>query len=238
MTDRRGYNVNIFAISKHLRRRMRRWRRAIWTGLACFLVAIMAWKGLALSKQMEALMTSEPIVKETLGLLQDTKLQDEVTPDWLKDIQRSGQAKIVHLSKKYICGEETTVLGIMKPDEITSLLKEHPDWIGRIGNGGDVWLEEHVNALSTECERNGYFGIDRLGNLSLFDGSPKEEKVLKTFFQLDVETMESVLPQKEMEQIRKGIRVQDVEEFDSVLSTFSEFAVGATEGVITQTESK
>ena len=43
---------------------------------------------------------------------------------------------------------------------------------------------------------------------------------------------------KEMEQIRKGIRVQDVEEFDSVLSTFSEFAVGASEEVIKQTESK
>lgn len=234
MTDRRGYNVNIFAISKRLRRRMRRWRRAIWTCLACLLVAIMAWRGLALSKEMEALMTSEPIVQETLSLLKETDTQEDGAPDWLVEVQRSGHSKIVHLTKKYICGEESQVLGIMKPDEVVSLLKEHPDWTGRLATGGDIWLEENINTLSENCERNGYFGIDRLGNLSIFDGTPKDEKVLKTFFQLDVEMMESVLPKEEMEQIRNGIRVQDVEEFDSVLSTFGEFAVGASEGVMQQ----
>ncbi|MNJ48235.1 Tripartite ATP-independent periplasmic transporter, DctQ component [compost metagenome] len=81
MTDRRGYNVNIFAISKRLRRRMRRWRRAIWTSLACLLVAIMAWRGLALSKEMEALMTNEPMVQETLSLLKETDNQEEGSPD-------------------------------------------------------------------------------------------------------------------------------------------------------------
>ncbi|MNJ80872.1 hypothetical protein D3C77_794150 [compost metagenome] len=61
--------------------------------------------------------------------------------------------------------------------------------------------------------------------MSLFEGKPQEKKVIKTFFQLDVETMESVLPEEVLKQLNHGIRVQDTSEYNSVLSTFSDFAV-------------
>ncbi|MNW53303.1 hypothetical protein D3C74_308610 [compost metagenome] len=59
----------------------------------------------------------------------------------------------------------------------------------------------------------------------MFEGPPKNEKVIKTFFQLDVETMESALPNEVLKQLKQGIRVQDASEYNSVLSTFSDFAL-------------
>ncbi|WP_205417309.1 BofC C-terminal domain-containing protein, partial [Klebsiella pneumoniae] len=52
-----------------------------------------------------------------------------------------------------------------------------------------------------------------------YQGEPDEEKVIRTFFQLDVGTMESSLPEGVLEQLHKGIRIQDVDEYNSVLST-------------------
>ncbi|MNP13860.1 hypothetical protein D3C76_1061590 [compost metagenome] len=227
--------MNIYWIKKQLRRRWKRWRRAIWTFGACGLVGLMIWLGVPLSEQMKELMTTQPSVIETLGKIYEI---DELTlgqvegpskdlsHSWIDDIKRSEQVRIVHLNKKYTCGEEeSSVLGIMSPIEIENLMKKHPDWTGRVGAGGDVWLEEYIEGLSEGCQEDGYIGVDKNGNLSLFEGPPDEEKVIKTFFQLDVGTMESALPEEVLKQLKQGIRVQDVSEYNSVLSTFSDFAL-------------
>ncbi|WP_114495701.1 BofC C-terminal domain-containing protein [Fontibacillus phaseoli] len=225
--------MNIFNIRKQLKKRWRRWKRAIWTIGACVLVALMAWLGMLLSEQMEKLMTKEPLVLETFGKLED-QLAEESSQDWLEHLRESNQLRIVHLNKIYTCGEESLVLGLMKPTEISQLSKEHPAWTGRLAPGGDVWFDEHVQGLSDVCRREGYVGIDKNGNLSLFEGPPKQEKVIRTFFQLDVETMESALPSEVLKQLNSGIRIQDVEEYNSVLSTFSDFAVEASEKTMQQ----
>lgn len=226
--------MRIFRIKRQLRRRWKKWRRAIWTISACGLVALMAWLGLLLSQQMEDLMAKEPIAQETLGKLMEATTSSEPSQEWLENLLKTDQARLVHLNKIYTCGEESEVLGRMKPKEIALIIKEHPDWEGHLGAGGDLWLDERINGLSDTCRRDGYIGIDENGNLTLFEGPPKKEKVLKTFFQLDVETMESVLPEDVLRQLQEGIRIQDVEEYNSVLSTFSDFALEQTEKVMQQ----
>lgn len=229
--------MNIFKLRRQLRRRWKRWRRAIWTISACGLVAIMALLGMPLSDQMERLMTHDSLVVETLGGLRDTNsvtTAPEHSDNWLTSLQEDDQARIVHLKKVYTCGEEQSILGILRADEIHVLLNKHPQYVGQIGADGEVWLEEHISDISDVCRREGYIGIDKNSNLSLFKGPPKDEKVLKTFFQLDVETMESVLPREVIDHLRQGIRIQDVEEYNSVLSTFSDFAIEESEKAMQQ----
>ncbi|GIP55515.1 BofC C-terminal domain-containing protein [Paenibacillus vini] len=226
--------MNIFHTKKQIRKRWRRMKRAVWTISACALVALMAWLGMLLSEQMEKLMTNEPLALETLGTLRDVQAQDDSQQEWLEELRETAQVRIVHLNKIYTCGEDRSVLGLMRPAEIAQLVKEHPTWDGRLGPGGDVWFDEHIQGLSEICNRDGYVGIDKEGNLSLFDGPPKQEKVIRTFFQLDVETMESALPTEVLQQLKNGIRIQDVEEYNSVLSTFSDFAVEESEKTMQQ----
>lgn len=226
--------MNIFHIKKILNNRWRKWRRAIWTMGACTLVTIMAWLGLLLSDQMERLMEKEPLAVETFGKLQ--AVIPVAAEEWLHDLEKTDQTRIVHLNKIYTCGTESEVLGIMRPVEIAKLMKSHPEWEGRLGAGGDVWIDERINGLSDICKTRGYIGIDSKGNLTLFDGPPKKEKVIRTFFQLDVEMMESALPADVLKQLREGIRIQDVEEYNSVLSTFSDFAIEQSEKVMQQND--
>ena len=47
---------------------------------------------------------------------------------------------------------------------------------------------------------------------------------MRTFFQLDVGSMESSLPRDVIQRLEEGIRIQDMEEYNSVLSTFSDYA--------------
>lgn len=135
--------------------------------------------GLPLSDQMEKLMAREPMAIETLGKWQEAA--PEADEAWLLDLEED-KSRIVHLTKIYTCGEESSVLGIMTPEEIATLMKDHPAWEGRLGAGGDVWIEEKIDGLSDTCKTRGYIGLDRDGNLTLFDGPPKKEKVIRTFF--------------------------------------------------------
>nr|WP_281069370.1 BofC C-terminal domain-containing protein [Paenibacillus shirakamiensis] len=140
----------------------------------------------------------------------------------------------VHLIKVYKCGEETQSLGRLKGSEIIDRLKQHPTWQGRIDQQGEVWLESPVNDLSEACKRRGYMGLDAEGNLSLFDGPPQDRNVIHTFFQMDMERIESSLPEKVVNQLKQGIRIQDVEEYNSVISTFSDYAKEQTQKVMQQ----
>ncbi|XEC97692.1 BofC C-terminal domain-containing protein [Paenibacillus tarimensis] len=83
---------------------------------------------------------------------------------------------------------------------------------------------ESFDELQEVWKKNAFFGLDKLGNLSLFDGPPADEKVIRTFFQLDVTYMESSLPKEQIDSLNRGIPVNDLAEYNSVLSTFSEFA--------------
>lgn len=151
----------------------------------------------------------------------------------LQTIAHSGLSRTVHLKISYVSGEETqTLSGVKTPLQLKKLINERPTWSGWISDEGDLWLEQKVNDLSALTKREAYIGVDEHGNLSLFKGPPVQEKVLKTFFQLDMGSMKSSLPESIWKQLHEGIRVQDIEEYNSVLSTFSDYARDAAEHVM------
>ncbi len=49
--------------------------------------------------------------------------------------------------------------------------------------------------------------------------------MIETFFQIDIESLETGLPEEPIRQLQRGIPVHDIAEFNSVLSTFSEFTL-------------
>lgn len=77
------------------------------------------------------------------------------------------------------------------------------------------------DVFSTHAEL--YMGIDSDGNLTLFDGPPDRKKPIETFFQLDIEYLETSLPHETVGQLYEGIRIRDQEEYNSVLSSMSSF---------------
>jgi len=138
----------------------------------------------------------------------------------------------VTVRRLYVCGEEAEPLGVLPPDRVAALASAHPEWEFAAAEDGTVVFTEHVDDLSAACKKNAYIGVDAAGSLTLYEGPPREAKAVKTFFQLNVEHLESALPDDVVTQLREGIRITDLADYNSVLSTFSDFAIDETEKVM------
>lgn len=130
----------------------------------------------------------------------------------------------VFVLRKYLCGEETIYRGRLLSDEIERISREEGLTFGWMDDKRLYFIEE-VDDLSADCKKSAYFGVDPDGNLSLFNGLPEKKRVIRTFFQLDIEYLESSLPKETIKQLYEGIRISDFKEYNSVLSTFSPYAI-------------
>lgn len=145
--------------------------------------------------------------------------------EWVETLQLEESPRTVKHVRSFICGVEETFLGKLDAGEVLRLLDEHPQWQPQLTETGEIAMIEQVEDLSETCKQRAYFSLDKLGQLSLFEGPPEQERVIRTFFQLDTDYMESSLPRAYWEALTKGIRISDVDEYNSVLSTFSEYAL-------------
>lgn len=194
---------------------------------AIIAITILAYRGLTISAAVERLLTTNfgEAVSVMGPVQQDTRTEQEI--ETLVNQLNTERTKLIRvvLQTEYICGVETEQLGRMDTAQLKVLLVQHPEWEAKVTSTDTLQLKQRVDDLSPICKQQAYISIDADGNLNLYEGKPAEENVIRTFFQLDVGTLESSLPDGVLEQLQEGIRVQDKDEYDSVISTFSDFAV-------------
>ncbi|BBI32551.1 BofC C-terminal domain-containing protein [Cohnella abietis] len=220
-----------FRILKEIKKSLKRKRRHVWSlgaGVGFFLLATLAGTWLAHriitnnQSGMFAQIDTVPVWVDNLDVKDEpAKTEREQVIRSLKEW--GGQVELV-LHRTYLCGEETRKLGRHTAAEAEELLKSHWEWQVKFNPSGQVLIEEAVDDLSPECRKTAYFGMDKDGNLSLYEGPPWREKVLRTFFQLDVNMLETRMPLERVHELTTGIRVADKDEYNSVLSTFNDFA--------------
>jgi len=210
---------------KELKRRLRIRKR--WLSLGTFLVLAsgIGWSLLSSSAGIDS-PPAEPVWSHIRGeshpeLPAGSREASDKTMELLR---KDNSSREVLLHKNYVCGEVTQQYGTMSAKEIFSLFGEHPDARVMLDSSGKVHMVQDVEDLAPVCRENAYFGMDKHGNLTLFDGIPERERVIRTFFQLDVEHMKSSLPQDALDQLHSGIRITDLADYNSVLSSFSEYA--------------
>lgn len=209
---------------KQLKRRLRMRKRWLTLG-AYFLLA----GGTAVALWMDhgggaSESESAAVLSSAVNVMEQSASSPEATEAALNLIRSGKSKRDVFVHKKYVCGEETEQLGAMPVEEIMSLYKEHPDANVVLDEAGKVHLVEEVEDLAPKCKENAYFGMDKNGNLTLFDGIPEQDRVIRTFFQLDVQHLKSSLPIDAVNQLYSGIHISDLADYNSVLSTFSEYA--------------
>lgn len=217
--------MNVQSFLKHLKRKLR-WKRS-WIALGMLIALCTAgymihaaglWPeagGGAVAR-----MTLAPANQEE----EDAKLKEAIAK--LKGITDSRET---YLLKSYVCGEELQKLGLHTSDQLVTELMKNPNWTLSLNAKGEVTFTEQIDDLSPECKQKAVFSVDESGNLSLFQGTPSKENVIRTFFQLNIRQLESSLPQETVKQLHDGIRITDMEEYNSVLSTFSDYAVEESE---------
>lgn len=222
-----GVHVNTFNFKKQFKRRWRRWKRTVWMTAALVAVAILAYSGLPISSAIERLLTTN--FSEAVSVMGPAASEQRSEQEIQTLMEQLGsdpdRLTSVVLETQYICGVETEQLGKMAIPQLKMLLVQHPDWGAQVESAEVLRIKQHVDDLSPLCKEQAYISIDAVGNLNLYEGRPTEEKVIRTFFQMDVGTLETSLPEGVLEQLQQGIRIQDKDEYDSVISTFSDYAV-------------
>ena len=211
-------------LMKQLKKRLKLRKR--WLTLGILLLVIGVTFVLIRSTNLGTNVQAEEAL-HVWGLLKPTQDPEAKEQErLLNTILDEQHERTVDIRKQYVCGEEWTSLGVLSPDDIVQYKDDHPTAKISIGDDGHVTFFEQINDLSPACKINSYFGLDHLGNLSLFQDVPEKEQVLRTFFQLNMERIRSSLPSEVLGELKNGIQIHDLAEFNSVLSTFSEFAIG------------
>jgi forespore regulator of the sigma-K checkpoint len=221
-----------FRILKELKKSLKRKRRIAWTlgaGVALFLLS--AWVGVWFAQRVITQRLSEPqvlSVEASVSLAVDNPATDDIQDLSMRDqtlhaLSRwNGPIEIV-LHRTYLCGEETRLLGRHPTSVAAELLRSHRDWGAGFDSRGVLVMEQAIDDLSPHCRRTAYIAMDKTGLLSLYDGLPQRDKVIRTFFQLDVERLETQISPDRMHELSNGIRISDKEEYDSVLSSFTDY---------------
>lgn len=125
----------------------------------------------------------------------------------------------------YVVGDDLTETKTEIIQSIQDIEEKYPQWTITSVKEDEILIERFVEDISPDCKGGAYFSLSPEGYLTLYKGNSDEKKVIETFFRIDVKSLESGLPKEPVEQLYQGIPVKDLAEFNSVLSTFSEFSV-------------
>ncbi|WP_139490301.1 BofC C-terminal domain-containing protein [Brevibacillus dissolubilis] len=134
----------------------------------------------------------------------------------------SNSRKLV-LSRTYLCGMKDEEQKMISDVSLEQLLKTYIGWEIAALEADKVVLHRRENDIAPACKEHGYFGLSPDGMLTLFNGVPSDRNVIQTFYQINTSRMQVSLPKEEIEQLKKGIRIRDLAEYNSVLSTYGEF---------------
>jgi len=86
---------------------------------------------------------------------------------------------------------------------------------------GQVVFHKKVEELSPIIKAKGYIGLDEHGKLSIFEGKPSEQKVIQTFYQIDVDQLEVM----ESKHLKEGIKIKSTDQYYKLLDQFKKLSV-------------
>lgn len=127
------------------------------------------------------------------------------------------------LTRTYLCGVRDEEYKPVTANRLADMMADYKGWEIVSADAHKLILLKREHDLSPACKENGYFGLNEDGMLTLFHGLPKEQEVVQTFYRINTAKMEASLSKEELENLKQGIRIHDLAEYNSVLSTYGEF---------------
>ncbi|MHC0035778.1 BofC C-terminal domain-containing protein [Pseudoneobacillus sp. C159] len=125
----------------------------------------------------------------------------------------------VILQRTYLDGEISEEKVIETIWSMENFWAKYEQWelINTYHNG--LVFRRQMDDISPLLKANGYFGITEDGTLSIFNGRPHQTNIIQSFFQLNIEKLES---RKHLE-LKKGIPIKTKDRYVNVLETFKPY---------------
>lgn len=80
---------------------------------------------------------------------------------------------------------------------------------------------KEMNELSPVIKKNGYFGVNDEGELTIFDGIPENQKAIQSFFYIDTDKLES----RKSEELQKGIKINSKDQYLSLIKEYEQYSI-------------
>jgi forespore regulator of the sigma-K checkpoint len=147
-------------------------------------------------------------------------VQQSETGDLPADVV-SAHTVTVKLERVYLDGEISEEIVQETIWSMEDFWAAYADWQLIDMTEDEVVFQKQVDDISPLLKTNGYFGISENGVLSIFNGKPGQAEIIQSFFQIDVEKLES----NSHETLMKGIPVKSKQKFEEVLESFKQYSV-------------
>ncbi len=134
-------------------------------------------------------------------------------------VQDSLSVKVI-LQRKYLDGDISEEVSCESISSMQDLWRNYADWQLLDQNEERIVFQKQIDDISPLLKTNGYFGITGDGTLSIFNGRPKTNEVIQSFFQLDVEKLES----RKHDELIEGIRIESKDQYLEVLKTYETYS--------------
>ncbi|MFS0822557.1 BofC C-terminal domain-containing protein [Bacillus sp. 1P02SD] len=126
----------------------------------------------------------------------------------------------VILERVYVDGEVSEEILKETILSMEDFWAQYEDWSLVHHDEEQVVFQQRIDDISPLLKTNGYFGLTEDGILSIFNGKPDEsDKVIQSFFQIDVEKLESY----QHDLLKKGIKIGTKDEYINVIETYKTY---------------
>ncbi|MCT8139529.1 BofC C-terminal domain-containing protein [Anaerobacillus sp. CMMVII] len=126
----------------------------------------------------------------------------------------------VILARIYLDGEvseevvEETILSM------EDFWAEYAEWDLIDQDEAQVVFQQKIDDISPLLKINGYFGISEEGTLNIYEGKPSEEKVIQSFFQINMKKLKS----HQQQELEDGIPILSRDRYEEVLKMYKKYA--------------
>jgi forespore regulator of the sigma-K checkpoint len=161
-------------------------------------------------------------VSSELPLLRETiKAPLAVVATSSSIIEQMSPKKVrVVLARVYLDGEVSEEIVEETIISMEDFWAEYAEWNLVDQDEVQVVFQKNVDDISPLLKINGYFGISDEGTLNIYEGKPSGEKVIQSFFQINMKKLKS----HQQQELEKGIPVISRDRYEEVLKMYQKYA--------------
>lgn len=127
----------------------------------------------------------------------------------------------ITFERMFIDGEMSEETVIESFSSLQDVWDKYTQWELIEKRGNNLIFRQYVNDISPLLKANGFFGITNDGVLTIFNGKPNHAKVIHSFFQIDLNKLES----SKRQLLQEGIPIKTKDQYVEVLASFKELSV-------------
>ncbi|WP_199880598.1 intercompartmental signaling factor BofC [Bacillus massiliglaciei] len=136
----------------------------------------------------------------------------------IKSVMGPTERKVI-LQRMYLDGEQSEEKVTETIWAMEDFWAKYKDWKLIDQNEKEIIFQKREQDISPLLKANGYFGMTEEGVISIYNGKPKYDKIIQSFFQVDVGQLEAY----KKEELQRGIPILNKDQFQKLIKSYEPY---------------